>query len=69
MKTYALKSHSTVNIDTVRVLRIARLAFSGALVGTALVGTVFPHEDLIISLVGAVAGFVAVLLVKATHVI
>jgi hypothetical protein len=55
---------------TIRVLRVVRLALSGAIVGAAFVGIFFPHAaGLSVDAFGAGAGFATVLLVKAAHLI
>lgn len=55
---------------TIRTLRIIRLALSGAIVGVAFVGVLFPHATgLTPDALGAGAGFFAVLGVKAAHLI
>lgn len=52
------------------MLRVVRLALSGAIVGAAFVGIFFPHAaGLSVDAFGAGAGFATVLLVKAAHLI
>jgi hypothetical protein len=51
-----------------RVLQNARLALSGAVLGAAVFGTLFPNA-LGLGAFGAAAGFAAVIAVRAAHII
>jgi hypothetical protein len=57
-----------MNSPTLRMLQSARLALSGAVLGAALLGAMFPGA-LELSLLGAAAGFAAVVAVRAAHMI
>jgi len=61
--------HAAIRTDVLLKLRVLRLALSGAIAGAAVFGLFAPQGGLGVDAVGASAGFVAVLLIRAAHLI